>query len=322
MALKKKKLGERIGGGLKVLKGIQDTNQVFSIVSDEIFSYDYHFDDVYGSLGRFMCLSEFDDNGKVVKKAQCCKIFKKKQDRVVIPVILYEGKKKSYRKLSEGEFRMLSITSYKYNDLCKQLDDAGVDLEDCNVDLILKCEDERRGKISFEVLDQDEDALWKTDDTMKKMVKDAMATWEEDVTATLPQEYTEEELLRLVKEAEEEDEEPEGVEKVEKKKKSSEKDDIPKKKKKKDLDDDLDSEDESESEDEDEKPKKKKKSVKEQIEEEDLDNSELDSEEDEDELEDPEDEDLDPEDDEPEEKPKKKKKRPDPEDDEEDEDDE
>ena len=106
--LKKRKLGERIGGGLLQLKGNDETPQVFSIVSGDIFSYVYHYDDVYETLGKFMCLSEYDDDGKMVKKADCCKLFKKKTERVVIPVIHYEGKKKNYRKMSEGKFKYLS----------------------------------------------------------------------------------------------------------------------------------------------------------------------------------------------------------------------
>lgn len=294
--LKKKKLGERIGGGLMQLKGNDEQAQVFSIVSDDIFSYIYHYDDVYETLGKFICLSEYDDDGKMVKKADCCKLFKKKTERVVIPVIHYEGKKKNYRKMSEGKFKYLSITSYKYTQLCKDLEDAGVTFDDCDVDILLKSEDAGRGKISFEVIDSEEGALWREDEDMKRQVKEALKTWEEDVAATLPTEYPSIEAFKeAIEEAKEAGEKPEGVE-------EAEEDDIPKKKKKqeepksskkkveKELEDDLD---ENENE-EDETPKKKKKSVKEQIEEEDFDNNELeeDEETEEDELED-DDEDLD-----------------------------
>jgi hypothetical protein len=299
MGLRKKKLGERIGAGLVQLKGNEETPQVFSIISGDILSYDYHYDDIYNQLGRFMCFSEYDDNGKIIKKADCCKKYKKRQDRVIIPVIHYEGKKKTYRKLADAKVKYLSITSYKYNDLCKQLDEAGVDFDSCNVDILLKCEDEKRGKISFDVIDSDEGALWREDDEMKKMVKDALETWEDDVMASLPVTYTPEEFNRLIAEAEAEGEAPEGVEEADseipKKKKSSEK---TKAKVEKDLDDEFDDE-----EDEDETPKKKKKkSVKEQIEEEDFDNEDLD-EEDEDDTDDEEDED------EEDESPKKKKSK-------------
>lgn len=305
MGLRKKKLGERIGAGLVQLKGNEETPQVFSIISGDILSYDYHYDDLYNQLGRFMCFSEYDDNGKMIKKADCCKKYKKRQDRVIVPVIHYEGKKKTYRKLADAKVKYLSITSYKYNDLCKQLDDAGVDFENCNVDILLKCEDEKRGKISFDVIDSDEGALWKEDSEMKKMVKDALETWEDDVMASLPVTYTPEEFNRLIAEAEAEGEAPEGVEEADS--------EIPKKKNKpskakveKDLDDEFES-------DEDEIPKKKKKkSVKEQIEEEDFDNSDLD--EDEDDLESDIDDESDPDEDE-EETPKKKKRRPDPDED-------
>ena len=327
MAIKKKKLGERVGGGLMALKGIDDQSQVFSIVSDDILSYTYHYDDVYESLGKFMCISEMDDNGKVTKKAKCCKLFKKRSDRVILPVIHYEGKKKNYRKLEEGKFKYLSITSFKYNDLCKQLDEAGVDLNDLEksgVDIVLKSEDAAHGKISFQVIEDGEPALWTTSKEMKKEINEALETWEEDIMASLPNEYSEEELERLIEEAKEEKESPEGVEKPSK----VEKTDIPKKKSKTKVEKDLDDDDED---DEDEKPKKKKKSVKEQIEEEDFDNEELDDEdedddlddededddlddedldddEDEDDDEDDEDEDLDEDDEDEDEKPKKKKK--------------
>ena len=286
--LKKKKLGERIGGGLLQLKGNDEVPQVFSIVSDDIFSYVYHYDDVYETLGKFMCLSEYDDDGKIVKKAECCKLFKKKTERVVIPVIHYEGKKKNYKKMAEGKFKYLSITSYKYTQLCKDLEDAGVTFEDCDVDILLKSEDAGRGKISFEVLDSEEGAFWRTDDDMKAQVKEALKTWEEDVTTTLPTEYASiEDFEEAVEEAKEAGEKPEGVEDVEddipKKKKKADKDsDIPKKKVEKELEDDLDEEDE----DEEEKPKKKKKSVKEQIKEEDFDNEDLDEDEEDEEDED------------------------------------
>ena len=166
--LKKKKLGERIGGGLIPLKGNDEVAQVFSIVSDDIFSYVYHYDDVYETLGKFMCLSEYDEDGKIVKKADCCKLFKKKTERVIIPVIHYEGKKKNYRKMAEGKFKYLSITSYKYTQLCKDLEDAGVTFEDCNVDILLKSEDANRGKISFEVIDSEDGAFWREDEDMVK----------------------------------------------------------------------------------------------------------------------------------------------------------
>lgn len=305
-AIKKKKLGERVGGGLMALKGVDDQSQIFSIVSDDILSYVYHYDDLYNSLGKFMCISEMDDNGKVIKKAACCKLFKKRQDRVILPVIHYEGSKKSFRKIEEGKFKYLSITSFKYNDLCKQLDEEGVDLSDLEnsaVDIILKAEDASKGKISFSIIDSEEPALWTTNKAMKKQIAEALETWEEDIIASLPNEYTEEELERLIEEAKEEQEAPEGVEEPEDNKKAS-KSDIPKKKSKakveKDLDDDLD------DTDEDETPKKKKKSVKEQIEETDYD-----SEGDEDDLLDEEDtESLDEEDDfEEYETPRKKKKR-------------
>lgn len=309
MALRKKKLGERIGAGLVQLKGNEETPQVFSIISGDILSYDYHYDDLYNQLGRFMCFSEYDDNGKITHKADCCKIYKKRQDRVLVPVIHYEGKKKTYRKLADAKIKYLSITSYKYNDLCKTLDDAGVDFDNCNVDLILKCEDEKRGKISFDVIDSEEGALWREDKEMKKMVADAMETWEADIVASLPVEYTPEEFNRLLEEAREAGAAPEGVEEadgienprkrraLEEKKKNSE---IAKKKKAKSLDEDeFDDED-----DEEETPKKKKKSVKEQIEEEDFDNEDLDDLE-----EDIDDEDEDEDDEEEEVKPRKKKKQ-------------
>jgi len=295
--LKKKKLGERIGGGLMQLKGNDEQAQVFSIVSDDIFSYIYHYDDVYETLGKFMCLSEYDDDGKMVKKADCCKLFKKKTERVVIPVIHYEGKKKNYRKMSEGKFKYLSITSYKYTQLCKDLEDAGVTFDDCDVDILLKSEDAGRGKISFEVIDSEEGALWREDEDMKRQVKEALKTWEEDVAATLPTEYSSIEAFEeAVEEAKEAGEKPEGVEDVEddipkKKKKSSDEPKATKKKVEKELEDDLD---ETEDDEEDETPKKKKKSVKEQIEEEDFDNEELEedeSEEDEEDESDLEDED-------------------------------
>lgn len=293
--LKKKKLGERIGGGLMQLKGNDEQAQVFSIVSDDIFSYIYHYDDVYDTLNKFICLSEYDDDGKMVKKADCCKLFKKKTERVIIPVIHYEGKKKNYRKMSEGKFKYLSITSYKYTQLCKDLEDAGVTFDDCDVDILLKSEDAGRGKISFEVIDSEEGALWREDEDMKRQVKEALKTWEEDVAATLPTEYPSIEAFKeAIEEAKEAGEKPEGVEEVEeddipKKKKKQEESKSSKKKVEKELEDDLD------ENEEDETPKKKKKSVKEQIEEEDFDNNELeeDEETEEDELEDEDDEDLD-----------------------------
>lgn len=319
MGLRKKKLGERIGAGLVQLKGNEESPQVFSIISGDILSYDYHYDDIYNQLGRFMCFSEYDDNGKIIKKADCCKKYKKRQDRVIVPVIHYEGKKKTYRKLADAKVKYLSITSYKYNDLCKQLDEAGVDFDDCNVDILLKCEDEKRGKISFDVIDSEEGALWREDEEMKKMVKEALVTWEDDVMASLPVTYTPEEFNRLIAEAEAEGEAPEGVEEADseipKKKKSSEK---TKAKVEKDLDDEFD----DEEDEEDETPKKKKKkSVKEQIEEEDFDNSDLDDddeEEDEDDLDDSEDEED--EDESPKKKKSKKKSDEDDEDDDLDED--
>ena len=299
--LKKKKLGERIGSGLVPLKGNDEHAQVFSIVSDDIFSYVYHYDDVYETLGKFMCLSTYDDDGKMIKKADCCKLFKKKTERVLIPVIHYEGKKKNYKKMAEGKFKYLSITSYKYTQLCKDLEDAGVTFEDCDVDILLKSEDAARGKISFEVIDSEEGAFWRTDDDMKSLVKTALKTWEEDVAATLPTEYASiEDFEEAVEEAKEMGSKPEGVEDAEeddipkKKKKSSDEPKATKKKVEKELEDDLD----DTEDDEDEKPKKKKKSVKEQIEEEDFDNEELDEEdsEDEDEDDDLDDEDEDDED--------------------------
>lgn len=307
-AIKKKKLGERVGGGLIALKGVDDQSQVFSIVSDDILSYVYHYDDIYKSLGKFMCISEMDDNGKVTKKAACCKLFKKRQNRVILPVIHYEGSKKSFRKIEEGKFKYLSITSFKYNDLCKQLDEEGVDLGDLEnsaVDIILKAEDASNGKISFSIIDSEEPALWTTNKAMKKQIAEALETWEEDIIASLPNEYTEEELERLIEEAKEEQEAPEGVEEPEDNKKAS-KSDIPKKKSKakveKDLDDDLD------DTDEDETPKKKKKSVKEQIEETDYDSEDSDDLLDEEDLD--EDSSLDEEEDlEEDETPRKKKKR-------------
>lgn len=293
MGLRKKKLGERIGAGLVQLKGNEESPQVFSIISDNILSYDYHYDDVYGQLGRFMCFSEYDENGKMIKKADCCKIYKKRQDRVIIPIIHYEGKKKTYRKLEDAKIKYLSITSYKYNDLCKQLDEAGVDFEDCNVDILLKCEDEKRGKISFDVIDSEEGALWRENSDMKKMVKEALATWDEDIMASLPVSYKPEEFKRLIAEAEEANEAPEGVEaadsEIPKKKKKKVEDDEEVKPSKKKVEQDLEDEFDDEDEDEEDTPKRKKKSVKEQIEEEDFDNSDLD---DEDDLED-EDEDED-----------------------------
>ena len=291
--LKKKKLGERIGGGLIPLKGNDEVAQVFSIVSDDIFSYVYHYDDVYETLGKFMCLSEYDEDGKIVKKADCCKLFKKKTERVIIPVIHYEGKKKNYRKMAEGKFKYLSITSYKYTQLCKDLEDAGVTFEDCNVDILLKSEDANRGKISFEVIDSEDGAFWREDEDMVKQVKEALKTWEEDVAATLPTEYASvKDFLEAVEDAKEMDSKPEGVEDAEdddipKKKKKSEESKPTKKKVEKELEDDLDEEDEDEEE---ETPKKKKKkSVKEQIEEEDFDNEELDEDDEEDEDEEDED---------------------------------
>lgn len=291
--LKKKKLGERIGGGLIPLKGNDEVAQVFSIVSDDIFSYVYHYDDVYETLGKFMCLSEYDEDGKIVKKADCCKLFKKKTERVIIPVIHYEGKKKNYRKMAEGKFKYLSITSYKYTQLCKDLEDAGVTFEDCNVDILLKSEDANRGKISFEVIDSEDGAFWREDEDMVKQVKEALKTWEEDVAATLPTEYASvKDFLEAVEDAKEMGSKPEGVEDAEdddipKKKKKSEESKPTKKKVEKELEDDLDEEDEDEEE---ETPKKKKKkSVKEQIEEEDFDNEELDEDDEEDEDEEDED---------------------------------
>ena len=268
MGIRKKKLGERIGAGLVQLKGDDQRPQVFSLIGGDVLSYDYHYDDIYNQLGRFMCLSEYDDNGKMVKKAECCKVFKKRQDRVLIPVIAYEGTKKNYRKMNEAKIKYLSITSYKYNDLLKNLDDAGVDFDDANVDILLKSEDSSRGKISFDVIDDDQGALWRDDEEMTKMVKDALETWEDDIKASLPNEYSKEEFLRLIEEAKETAEAPEGVE---------DPDDIPRKKKSKkkierDLDDSLEDE-------EDEKPvKKKKKSVKEQLKDEEFENDELDDE--------------------------------------------
>jgi hypothetical protein len=291
--LKKKKLGERIGGGLIPLKGNDEVAQVFSIVSDDIFSYVYHYDDVYETLGKFMCLSEYDEDGKIVKKADCCKLFKKKTERVIIPVIHYEGKKKNYRKMAEGKFKYLSITSYKYTQLCKDLEDAGVTFEDCNVDILLKSEDANRGKISFEVIDSEDGAFWREDEDMVKQVKEALKTWEEDVAATLPTEYASvKDFLEAVEDAKEMGSKPEGVEDAEdddipKKKKKSEESKPTKKKVEKELEDDLDEDDEDEEE---ETPKKKKKkSVKEQIEEEDFDNEELDEDDEEDEDEEDED---------------------------------
>ena len=274
---KRKKLGERIGGGLLQLKGNDEVAQVFSIVSPEIFSYVYHYDDVYETLGKFMCLSEYDDDGKMIKKADCCKLFKKKTERVILPVIHYEGKKKNYRKMADGKLKYLSITSFKYTQLCKELEDAGVTFEDCDVDILLKSEDAGRGKISFEIIDSEEGALWKEDEDMKKQVKDALKTWEEDVAATLPTEYASiEDFEEAVEEAKEMGKKPEGVEDAEeddipKKKKKSEESKPTKKKVEKELEDDLD----ETEDDEDDTPKKKKKSVKEQIEEEDFDNEEL-----------------------------------------------
>jgi hypothetical protein len=291
--LKKKKLGERIGGGLIPLKGNDEVAQVFSIVSDDIFSYVYHYDDVYETLGKFMCLSEYDEDGKIVKKADCCKLFKKKTERVIIPVIHYEGKKKNYRKMAEGKFKYLSITSYKYTQLCKDLEDAGVTFEDCNVDILLKSEDANRGKISFEVIDSEDGAFWREDEDMVRQVKEALKTWEEDVAATLPTEYASvKDFLEAVEDAKEMGSKPEGVEDAEeddipKKKKKSEESKPTKKKVEKELEDDLDEDDEDEEE---ETPKKKKKkSVKEQIEEEDFDNEELDEDDEEDEDEEDED---------------------------------
>lgn len=303
--LKKKKLGERIGGGLIPLKGNDEHAQVFSIVSDDIFSYVYHYDDVYNSLGKFLCLSEYDEDGKMTKKADCCKLFKKKTERIVIPVWSYDGRKKNYKKIAEGKFKYLSITSYKYSQLCKELEDAGVSFDDCDVDILLKSEDASKGKISFEVIDSEEGAFWRTDDDMKAQVKSALKTWEEDVASTLPTEYASiEDFKEAIKDAEDESSKPEGVEDVEeddipkkKKKNKSVDDDTPKKKKKieKELEDDLDEEDSLD--DEDETPKRKKKSVKEQIEEEDFDNEELEDDED-DELDDDELDDEDEEDEE------------------------
>ena len=109
--LKKKKLGERIGGGLIQLKGNDEHAQVFSIVSDDIFSYVYHFDDVYNTLGKFLCLSEYDEDGKMTKKCDCCKLFKKKTERIVIPVWSYDGRKKNYKKIAEGKFKYLKTST-------------------------------------------------------------------------------------------------------------------------------------------------------------------------------------------------------------------
>ena len=119
MAIRKKKLGERVGNSLTQLKGDDDKPQIFSLVSPDVLSYDYHYDDVFESLGKVMCMSEYDENGKMLKKAECCKIFKKKQERVLLLVISYEGSKKKYRQYGEGKIKYLSITGYKYNDLCK-----------------------------------------------------------------------------------------------------------------------------------------------------------------------------------------------------------
>ena len=281
MAIRKKKLGDRIGAGLVQLKGNDESPQIFSIVSDDVLSYTYHYDDIYQQLGKLMCMSEYDENGKIVKKAECCKIFKKTQERVLLLVIHYEGSKKKYRQYAEGKVKYLSITAFKYNDLCKQLDDAGISFEDAAhgaCDIVLKAEDAAHGKISFDVIDSDEQALWKETPELKKLVKEAQETWEEDIMASLPNEYSEEELLRLIEEAKEAGSAPEGVEDpdvsdIPKKKKSKDK---PSKKVEKDLDDDLD---ESDIDDEEEKPVKKKKSVKEQIEEEDFDNEDLDEDE-------------------------------------------
>ena len=136
-------------------------------------------------------------------------------------------------------------------------------------------EDASKGKISFSIIDSEEPALWTTNKAMKKQIAEALETWEEDIIASLPNEYTEEELERLIEEAKEEQEAPEGVEEPEDNRKKASKSDIPKKKSKakveKDLDDDLDDTDEDEKY---ETPKKKKKSVKEQIEETDYDSSE------------------------------------------------
>ena len=281
MAIRKKKLGDRIGAGLVQLKGNDESPQIFSIVSDDVLSYTYHYDDIYQQLGKLMCMSEYDENGKIVKKAECCKIFKKTQERVLLLVIHYEGSKKKYRQYAEGKVKYLSITAFKYNDLCKQLDDAGISFEDAAhgaCDIVLKAEDAAHGKISFDVIDSDEQALWKETPELKKLVKEAQETWEEDIMASLPNEYSEEELLRLIEEAKEAGSAPEGVEDpdvsdIPKKKKSK---DRSSKKVEKDLDDDLD---ESDIDDEEEKPVKKKKSVKEQIEEEDFDNEDLDEDE-------------------------------------------
>lgn len=276
MAIKKKKLGERVGSTLVQLKGNDEAPQIFSIVCPDVLTYTYHYDDVYNQLNKFMCMSEYDDNGKIIKKADCCKIFKKKQDRVLLLVMHYEGSKKKYRQYADGKVKYLSITSYKYNDLCKQLDDAGISFEDAAngaCDIVLKSEDAARGKISFDVIDSDEEALWKETPELKKLVKDAQETWEEDILASLPAEYTPEEFARLVEEAKEAEEAPEGVEEVDdipKKKKSKDAPAKSKKKVEKELDDDLDEEDGGDEEDEP-TPKKKKKSVKEQIEEEDFD---------------------------------------------------
>jgi len=321
-AIVKKKLGERVGSSLFQLKGDDETPQIFSIVSPDVLCYSYHYDDIYKSLGKFMCMSEFDENGKVVSKAPCCKMFKKRSDKVLLLVIHYEGSKKKYRQYADGKIKYLSISSYRYNDLCKQLDDAGYDFEDAAngaCDIVLKGEDVAHGKISFNVIDSDEKALWSETPELKKMVKAARDSWEEDIMASLPTEYTEEEFLKAIEEAKEASESPEGVE-------DPDEDDIPKKKKSKDstpkskkkVEKDLDDDDLDEDDEEDETPKKKKKkSVKEQIDEEDFDNEEL--EEDEEESDD---DDLDEEDEEDETPKKKKKKSVDDEDDDLDEDDE
>ena len=118
--IKKRKLGDKISSGIFQLKGDEEKDQVFSIISDDIFQYNYHYDNIYNQLGKFMCNSEFDEDGKVVSQSDCCKMFKC-QERVVIPVIHYEGSRKKYRKLEEGTIKILSISAFKYNQLLKEL---------------------------------------------------------------------------------------------------------------------------------------------------------------------------------------------------------
>ena len=260
--IKKRKLGDKISSGIFQLKGDEEKDQVFSIISDDIFQYNYHYDNIYNQLGKFMCNSEFDEDGKVVSQSDCCKMFKC-QERVVIPVIHYEGSRKKYRKMEEGTIKILSISAFKYNQLLKELDAEGVDIADCDVDILLKCEDSKKQKISFSVI-SGETALWRESEDLSSLVEKSLDNLEDDIIASLPKEYTEEEFLKQLKLAQEADEAPAGVE-VDEDETPKKKKLIPTKSKKTskddeedDLDDEFENDDLDTEEDEDEKPKKKK----------------------------------------------------------------